>query len=270
MEILYAIFLGFLQGATEFLPVSSSGHLLLAGHFFGVEEATLTFDVVLHLATLTALLAYFRRDIAALLLAFFGSYGPGRGPQERRVAIYICYATIPAALAGLFLEGYVESALRSPLLVAFTLSAAGLVLWWAEKIGQRQRSFSSLTFRDIILIGCAQALALIPGVSRSGATITAGLFLGLNRVAAARFSFLLSAPIIFGAGSYKVMKLFAGPGLEGGQYLFYGAGFLSSAITGYAFIALLMRFVQTHSLAVFAYYRFFLTALVLSALALGY
>ncbi len=270
MEIFYAIFLGFLQGATEFLPVSSSGHLLLAEHFFGVEEAGLTFDVVLHLATLSAILAYFRRDLANLLLAFFGSYGPERGPQERRLAWYICYATVPAVAAGLLLGHIIETTLRSPLLVAFTLSGAGLLLWWAEKRGLRQRSFSSLGFWDAMLIGCAQALALVPGVSRSGATITAALFLGLNRVAAARFSFLLSAPVIFGAASYKLIKLFSGPGLESGQYLFYAAGFLASAISGYAFIALLMRFVQTHSLAVFAYYRFFLTALVLSALALGY
>lgn len=270
MEILYAIFLGLLQGATEFLPVSSSGHLLLAAHFFGVEEASLTFDVVLHLATLAAIFAYFRRDLAGLLLAFFGSYGPERGPRERRVAFYICYATVPAVIAGLLLGDYVESLLRSPLLVAATLSAAGLMLWLAERRGLRQRSFSSLGFWDAMIIGCAQALALVPGVSRSGATITAGLFLGLNRVAAARFSFLLSAPVILGAGSYKVLKLFSGPGLESGQYLFYVAGFVASAISGYAFIALLMRFVQTHSLAVFAYYRFFLTALVLSALALGF
>ncbi len=270
MEILYAILLGFLQGATEFLPVSSSAHLLLAEYFFGVEETGLTFDVVLHLATLVAILAYFRRDLGNLLLAFLGSYGPERGPKERRMAFYIAYATVPAVVAGLCLGHVVETTLRSPLLVAFTLSAAGLLLWLAEKKGSRQRNFSSLGFWDIMIIGCAQALALVPGVSRSGSTITAGLFLGLNRVAAARFSFLLSAPVIFGAGSYKLIKLFSGPGLEGGQYLFYGAGFLSSAISGYAFIALLMRFVQTHSLAVFAYYRFFLTALVLSALALGY
>lgn len=270
MEIFYAIFLGLLQGATEFLPVSSSGHLLLAAHFFGVEEASLTFDVVLHLATLVAIVAYFRRDLAALFLAFFGSYGPGRGPQERRVALYICYATVPAVVAGLLLGDYIENILRAPLLVAMTLSAAGLLLWWAEKIGGRQRSYGSLGLRDALIIGCAQALALVPGVSRSGATITAGLFLGLNRVAAARFSFLLSAPVIFGAASYKLIKLFRGPGLQDGQYLFYAAGFGAAALSGYAFISLLMRFVQSHSLAVFAYYRFFLTALVLLALALGY
>jgi undecaprenyl-diphosphatase len=270
MEIFYAIFLGFLQGATEFLPVSSSGHLFLAEHFFQVEAASLTFDVVLHLATLTAILAYFRRDLANLLLAFFGNYGPERGPRERKIAFYICYATVPAVVVGLLWGEQFETTFRSPLLVAFSLSAAGLLLWWAEKRGSRQRSFSSLGFWDTMIIGCAQALALIPGVSRSGSTITAGLFLGLNRVAAARFSFLLSAPVICGAASYKLIKLFAGPGLENGQYLFYGVGFLSSAISGYAFISLLMRFVQTHSLAVFAYYRFFLTALVLSALALGY
>lgn len=270
MDILYAIFLGFLQGATEFLPVSSSGHLVLAEHFFGIESGGLTFDVVLHMATLLAILAYFRKDFINLTLALFGQFTPERGPKQRLMAIYICFATVPAVVVGLAIGDFAETILRSPAIVAFTLSAAGLVLLYAERIGKRQRTIGQMSFKDAMIVGCCQALALIPGVSRSGSTITAGLFLGLEREAAARFSFLLSAPIIFGAGSYKVLKLVTGPGLEAGQVSFYVAGFLASAISGYGFIALLMNLVQKHSLAVFAYYRFFLSALVVCALILGY
>ncbi len=270
MDILYAIFLGFLQGATEFLPVSSSGHLVLAEHFFGIEEAGLTFDVVLHMATLFAILAYFRKDFGHLILALFGRFNSERGPEQRLMAIYICCATVPAVVVGLAIGDFAETTLRSPAIIAFTLSAAGLVLWYAERVATRTRTFAEMSFKDAMIVGCCQALALIPGVSRSGSTITAGLFLGLQRESAARFSFLLSAPIVFGAGSYKILKLITGPGLESGQLSFYVAGFLASAISGYGFIALLMNFVQKHSLAVFAYYRFFLTALVVCALLLGY
>lgn len=270
MDILYAIFLGLLQGATEFLPVSSSGHLLLAEHFFAIEQAGLTFDVMLHLATLAAIVAYFRHDFWNLFLAFIGQYGPGRSQRERQMAIYICFATIPAVIAGLFLGEYAETIFRSAWLVAASLTVAGLLLLWAEKAGLHERNFSEMTLLDTLLIGCAQAMALIPGVSRSGATITAGLFLGLERQTAARFSFLLSAPVVAGAGGYKALKLFTGPGLNSDQLLFYGAGCLTAGLSGYAIIAFLMKFVQTRSLAVFAYYRFALSALVVIALACGY
>ncbi|MEN8140572.1 MAG: undecaprenyl-diphosphatase UppP [Thermodesulfobacteriota bacterium] len=270
MEIISAILLGIIQGATEFLPVSSSGHLLLAEHFFQVEGASLTFDVMLHLATLGAILVYFRRDFTSLTLAFFGRPTPGDNGRQRQLAIYICAATVPAVVAGLLLGKYAETIFRSPALVAVSLSVAGLLLLWAEKAGRHARHMEKLRFRDAMLIGCAQALALIPGVSRSGATITAGLFLGLTRDTAARFSFLLSAPVVAGAGGYKAMKLFSGPGLSNDQLLFYGAGFIAAALSGYAIIAFLMRFVQTKSLAVFAYYRFAITAIVFIALALGY
>ncbi len=270
MDILYAIFLGILQGATEFLPVSSSAHLVLAEHFFGIESGGLTFDVVLHMATLLAILAYFRKDFVNLTLALFGQFTPERGPEQRLMAIYICFATVPAVVFGLAIGDFAETTLRSPKLIACTLSVAGLVLWYAERIGKRQRTIGQMNFKDAMIVGCCQALALIPGVSRSGSTITAGLFLGLERDAAARFSFLLSAPIVLGAGSYKILKLLTGPGLDTGQMSFYMAGFFASALSGYGFISLLMKLVQKHSLAVFAYYRFFLSALVVCALFFGY
>lgn len=180
-----------------------------------------------------------------------------------------CVATLPAALLGVTLGKYAESILRSPVLVIFTLSGAGAILWWAEKIGRRERGLESIGGRDAMIIGCAQAIALIPGVSRSGATMSAGLLLGLDRTAAARFSFLLSAPILLGAGGYKILELFRGPGLADGQISFFLVGFLAATISGYGFIGFLMKFVQTQSLAVFAYYRFCLSTVVAMAIFFG-
>lgn len=269
MNLLYAAFLGILQGATEFLPVSSSGHLALAEAFFHIEEAGLTFDIALHLGTLLAILAYFRNDFYGMGLALIGRDTSADAKQRRRMSIYIALATIPAVAAGLLCGDAAETLLRGPATVAFSLSAAGFFLWLAEKKGDRQRSYGAITMKDAIIIGLAQALALIPGVSRSGSTMTAGLFLGLNRSASAQFSFLLSAPIIFGAGIYKIPKII-NLGLDQSQMLFYLTGFLSSAVSGYLVIALLMRYVRTKSLTVFAYYRFCLSAIVVIALLLGY
>ena len=269
MNLLYAAFLGILQGATEFLPISSSGHLALAETFFHIEEAGLTFDIALHMGTLVAILAYFRQDFYGMALALAGKVQGEEAEQQRRMFLYIALATIPAVIAGLLGEHAAETLLRGPLTVAFFLSAAGLFLWLAEKKGSHQRPFTSMTLKDALIIGFAQALALIPGVSRSGSTMTAGLFLGLNRSACARFSFLLSAPIVFGAGIYKLPKMIS-QGLNQSEILFYLTGFFSSAISGYLVIALLMQFVRTKSLVVFAYYRFLLAAVVFIALMLGY
>ncbi len=269
MNLLYAAFLGILQGATEFLPVSSSGHLALAESFFRIEEAGLPFDVALHMGTLIAILIYFRRDLGELLLAFVSRSHDAETTRQRRMGWYIVLGTVPAVAAGLLLEHAAEHYLRGPATVAFFLSVAGFFLWLAEKKGGKSRSFSAITLRDALLIGICQAFALVPGVSRSGSTITAGLFLGLSRSASAKFSFLLSAPIIFGAGVYKIPKIFS-QGLDRNEILFYLTGFFAAALSGYAVIALLMRFVRTRSLAVFAYYRFALSAVVVVALLLGY
>lgn len=269
MNLLYAAILGMLQGATEFLPVSSSGHLALAEAFFHIEEAGLTFDIALHMGTLLAILAYFRNDFYGMGLALIGRDAGEEAKQRRRMAIYIALATIPAVVAGLLCGHAAETLLRGPATVAFSLSAAGFFLWLGEKMGNRQRSYSAITIKDALIIGLAQSLALIPGVSRSGSTITAGLFLGLNRSASAQFSFLLSAPIIFGAGIYKIPQIIS-MGLDQSQMLFYVTGFLTSAVSGYLVIALLMKFVRTKSLTVFAYYRFILSAIVVIALLLGY
>ena len=268
MNIVYAIFLGVVQGATEFLPVSSSGHLVLASSFFGVEEASLAFDVVLHLGTLVAVVIYFRADfwlMAKALLAWRDK--SSETVFLRALALQLAVGTVPAVIAALLFGDYLENTLRQPWVVAITLAGVGLFLLLGEKIGKHQRDFSSLTWRDTIIIGCSQALAIIPGVSRSGITMTAGLFRGLNRQAVARFSFLLSAPIILGAGVYKVPEIIH-QGLAPGQTSFYLAGFLSAAISGYFVIAFLLRFVRSKTFEVFAYYRFALAALVLLSLLL--
>ncbi len=263
MNIFHTIFLGFLQGATEFLPISSSGHLVLVETFLGLEEVGLAFDVALHLGTLAALFIYFRADF--LLMAKSLLLVRDRSKEAvfyRKIFFFICLATMPAVVAGVFLGDAAETTFRQPWLVTVTLTVGGLLLLLAEKMGKRNREFNTISIRDGMLIGVAQAIAIIPGVSRSGITMTAGLLLGIDRSAAARFSFLLSAPVILGAGIYHMPTILS-QGLQSGQSMLYITGFLSSAVSGYLFISFLLRFVQKRSLAFFAYYRFVLAALVL-------
>jgi len=268
MELIYSALLGLLQGATEFLPVSSSGHLVLAESFFHVEEASLTFDVALHMGTLLAVIIFFRQDLLAMLSAVCRI--KSRSPEDlvnRRLALFLSIATVPAVVAGLLLEDLVETTFRYPGLVSVTLILFGLLLLWSDKKGSQTREFTDLGFKDILIIGFAQALAIIPGVSRSGITMTAGLFRSLDRPAVARFSFLMSTPIILGAGMYNLLKIM-GQGLTDGQISFFLTGFTVSAISGYLFILFLMNYIRTRSFAVFAYYRFALAGLILCKLYL--
>ncbi|MBU0483719.1 MAG: undecaprenyl-diphosphatase UppP [Proteobacteria bacterium] len=269
MNIIYSILLGVLQGATEFLPISSSGHLALAEAFLGFEQAGRAFDVALHLGTLFAVVIYFRNDLwlMAKALVFFKD-DKDDYPFLRKLAIYIALATVPGVAAGLLLGGASEMIFRQPLLVAIALGSIGLLLLWAEKSGSHIRKFETIGIRDALLIGLAQALAIVPGVSRSGITMTCGLFLGFNRQAAAKFSFLLSIPIILGAGVYESPEIIRS-GLAPDQFWCFVAGFFSSAISGYFFITFLLRFVRTRTFEIFAYYRLGLAALVFLSLALG-
>jgi len=263
MNFFYAIFLGLLQGITEFLPISSSGHLALVEFFLGIEEGGLAFDVALHLGTLAGVIIYFRRDF---MMMFTALVRPGALGEEARgqglLALYICLGTVPAVIAGYLLKDAAETVFRTPLLIAGTLAGAGLLLLLADKWGRHQRSMNTLGLADVVVIGCAQAFALVPGVSRSGITMTAGRMLGFNRMSAARFSFLLSAPVILGAGVYNLPAIIR-QGSAPGQQGFYLAGFMAAAVSGYLVIAFLLRFVQSHSFAVFAYYRLVLAGLVL-------
>ena len=262
MEFLQPLLLGLLQGATEFLPVSSSGHLVLAEAFFQIKEAGMTFDVALHMGTLVAILLYFKTELLAISGSLFrlGSKEPAVR-QNQRLALFLMVATVPAALCGKLFGDQIEANFRQPWVVACTLAGVAFILLWAEKVGNRQRSFHELSVMDAVIIGLAQVCALVPGVSRSGITMTAGLFRHLDRMAAARFSFLMSAPIIAGAGLLNLIKIIR-QGLLPGQEAFFLVGFLSSAISGYLFIVILMRYLQTRSFAIFAYYRLALAAVV--------
>jgi undecaprenyl-diphosphatase len=273
LEFLQAILLGVVQGLTEFLPVSSSGHLLLGQYFLGLDQDRfgLPFDVALHLGTLVAVVTYFWRDLLRMAGAFVRSLSPGGrdlADPDQRLAYLILASTIPAALIGNFLEGFFEEAVRSPWVVVFNLVLVGVLFIVGEAVGSRTRRADKLRFVEAGGIGLAQAAALVPGVSRSGATITLGLFLGLRRDEAARFSFLMSVPIIVGAGSLQLAEV-AAEGMERSQVAMFVAGFVSSAVVGYLAIRFFLRFVVHHSLRAFAYYRFGLAAVVAVLLLLG-
>jgi len=264
MSIVQAVILGVVQGITEFLPISSSGHLILMQNLFGLKKASLAFDVVLHLGTLTALLLFFWRDWLKLVKAFLSSLKNWdlKNDMDQRLIWFLIVATIPGALFGLLLEKEVETTFRNSFLVALMLAGLGLLLLIAERAAHKRRVLNSLNLADSIAIGLSQALALIPGVSRAGITITTGLFRGLNRDAAVRFSFLLSAPIIAGAGFSQIPKILR-EGNTSGEHLIFAVGFLVSAISGYLAIRYLLKYIQKHNLDVFAYYRFLLAAAVI-------
>ncbi len=265
---LAASLLGLIQGLTEFLPVSSSAHLILARDYFhwslGSENLDLTFDVMLHLGTMLAVVAYFRKDIWRLLTGLFSS-DPERRP-DKKMAIYILLATIPAGLFGALFEQKIEDYFRSrvPVILIF-LAVMGIVMWLADRYGKKARDEESVGFGDAMLIGIAQAAALMPGVSRSGGTITMGLFLGLNRASAARFSFLLSTPAVIGAGLWKLKDL-RGMQLPPGAGLNMVIGVIVSAIVGFATIALLLRFLRERTVLVFTVYRVLLAVVLYFAL----
>ena len=256
-----SVVLGALQGFAEFLPISSSAHLSLAPWAFGWEEPGLAFDVALHVGTLVAVLSYFRREWIAMLRAAGSIVATRevRSVEQRRVMLLIA-ATVPGALAGLLLEKQAETIFRVPALTAAALIVMGAVLWWVDARASRTRSLESLLARDAWLIGIAQAFALVPGVSRSGATITAGRALGFDRSGAAVFSFMMSMPIIAAAAVLKVPRALAAHGITTSLLI----GVATAALTGWIAIAVLLRFVRTRGYGVFAVYRLVLGAAVLA------
>jgi undecaprenyl-diphosphatase len=264
LELLQAIILGIVQGLTEFLPVSSSGHLLLGQYFLGLDQDRfgLSFDVALHLGTLVAVVAFFWRDLLRMAYAFFRSFAHrDMTDPDQRLAYLVIASTVPAALIGYFLEDFFETAVRSPWVVVFNLVLVGVLFIVAEAVGRRSREAAKMSFWQAVGIGVAQAAALVPGVSRSGATITLGLFYGLRREEAARFSFLMSVPIIAGAGGLQLGEVLV-EGLSAWDGLLFAVGFVCSAVVGYLAIRFFIRFVAVHSLRAFAYYRFGLAAFV--------
>jgi undecaprenyl-diphosphatase len=265
IDVLQAIVLGTVQGVTEFLPISSRAHLILVPWLFGWPDPGLTFDVALHLGTLVALLLYFRNDWIYLAMSAFKLLKGDTKDPDARLALYLILATIPGGIAGLLFE-HLEDQFSTPTVIATTLIALALLLRAAEISGRRESDLGTMTLSDALTIGLAQTLAIIPGVSRSGVTITAGLFRGMTRKAAAQFSFLLSAPIVGGAVVKKVIDI-TQEGLPPDQGLPFAVGIIVSAFFGFISISGLMRYLQTRSTFVFVNYRIVLGIIVL---ILGY
>jgi undecaprenyl-diphosphatase len=258
--VLIAALLGVVQGLTEFLPVSSSAHLILARVFFGWEapEFGLAFDVAVHVGTLAAILAFFRADVAQMIVALPTTFSPRAG-LHGRLARLIAIGTVPAVIVGVLFDDFIEAVLRTPHVAAATLAGGALVMLAAERIGRGVRAEESLGLADAILIGTAQASALVPGVSRSGATIAIGMLLGLRRESAARFAFLLGIPAIAGAGAREALDLRRLQPTSDTLLLFL-TGMIVSAAVGYVTIKFFLRFLAGHRLDVFAYYRLALAA----------
>ncbi|MBC8088445.1 MAG: undecaprenyl-diphosphatase UppP [Phycisphaerae bacterium] len=265
MTIFQAIVLGVLQGLAEFLPISSSAHLTLAPWVFGWQDPGLAFDVALHAGTLVALAWYFREDWIELIAAGF-SILRNRKIQtviEKRLMLLVI-ASIPAGIAGKLLNDYAEAAFRAPQLIAVTLMVMGVLLWAADKWGQQKRELPDVTVRDAVLIGLAQVFALIPGVSRSGSTMTAGRALGFDRQSAARFSFLMSLPITTAAVAVKLPEAVRAQS----DLMPMLAGIVAAAVSGWLAISVLLRLLARYSFGSFALYRLALGAFVLGLVAL--
>jgi undecaprenyl-diphosphatase len=268
MSIFQAIVFGAVQGLTEFLPVSSTAHLILLPWALGWPDPGLSFDVALHLGTLVALLIYFRADWIALVSSALGIIRGRTQAPDARMAMQIVAATIPGAIAGALFEHKVEDALRAPQVIALMLIALALVLVVAEVVGHRKKSLDEISWGDAIIVGAAQALAIVPGVSRSGVTITAGLFRSMKRDTAARFSFYLSTPIIGGAVAKKMLDIVK-EGATIDQLTPFFIGIVVSGIVGYMAIAFMMRYLQTRTTYLFVYYRIALGIAVYLAIWTG-
>jgi undecaprenyl-diphosphatase len=267
---LQAAILGVVQGATEFLPVSSSAHLILARTFFGFDgdKFGLAFDVACHVGTLIAVLIYFRDDVMRMIAAVPQLFRPavsrpaeaGRDDSARLIWLLVV-GTIPAVIVGLLFNKLIEERLRTPEVAAAMLAIGGVLFFVAERLGAHRRTDASLTVTEVLLIGCAQALALVPGVSRSGATITVALLLGLRRPDAARFIFLLAIPAILAAAAKEAPRMLEA-GMAGDEATLFLIGVVFSAIVGYFVVKFFIHYLQKHTLDLFGWYRIALAASV--------
>ena len=269
-QLVQAVVLGLVQGLTEFLPVSSSGHLIVVPALLGWHDPfidSLAFSVMLHIATLLALLVYFRADWLRLIpagLAAIRDRSLGEEP-DRRLAWLLAVATVPAVIVGVALNDAIETVFREPRLVAVTLVLGAAILFVADRVGSHSKGVQSISFPVAAGIGAAQALALVPGVSRSGISISAGLFAGLDREAAARFAFLMATPITAGAGLWELRKIVGGEAGVDLPLVPLLAGMVAALVSGLLAIAVLLRYLRTHGLGVFVVYRLALAALVVVA-----
>ena len=253
--------LALIQGLTEFLPISSSGHLALTPQLFGWTDQGLAFDVAVHVGTLAAVLLYFRNDVWLMSRDWSYSLVTRQPTSNSRLAWWVIFATIPAVAFGLIINNGIEETLRNPLIIAATTIGFGALLWYSDIKGKKIRDEYSLSFKDIVIIGFAQAIALIPGTSRSGITITAALLIGLTPQAAARFSFLLSIPVILGAGLLKLKDLIESTHPVQWDAMIGGA--VISFVSAYIVIALFLKWINQIGMAPFALYRFALGALLI-------
>ncbi len=261
MDKFQAIVLAFVQGITEFLPVSSSGHLILLPKLLGWEDQGLAFDVMVHLGSLIAVLVYFRQEVQLILRDTLANLFGGAQTEHSRLGWQIAFATIPVGLVGFFWGDWVESTLRDPLYIAMTMILFAGVLWWVDQHNKQARDLGMLNRRDILVIGCAQAISLMPGISRSGMTIAAALLMGLNRDAAARFSFLMAIPVIILAGGLKVVELLQSE--ETIDWSIMLLGVTVSALVAYACIHWFLGFIRRFSMLPFALYLLGLGAVIL-------
>jgi undecaprenyl-diphosphatase len=271
VSLIEAIVLGILQGLTEFLPISSSAHQLIVPAMLGWEDPGAAFTAVTQLGTEAAVLIYFRNDIWSIATVWVRSlYRPVlRSTAHARMGWYLIVATIPIGLLGLVFESQIENGARDLYLVGTVLIVFGLVLGYADRVGKHERELGQISTRDGLLIGLAQSLALIPGVSRSGATMSAGLLLGLERAAAARFSFLLAVPAVVLSGLYQLTGVLSGEEGQGAPLGYILLATVISFFVGYAAIAWLLRYLTTHSVGIFVGYRVALGALVIALTAAG-
>lgn len=262
MVLFQAFILGMVQGLGEFLPISSSAHLILTPWLFNWPDQGLAFDVALHWGTLVAVVAYFRQDIWLLAKGFFHTLRKSTRDLQNNVyqklSWLIIIATIPAAIIGKLFEKQVESTFRNPLLIAFTLATVGIILLLADKYGKKDKNLNHTSWRNAVVIGLSQAVALFPGVSRSGSTMIAGLFQGMTRQDAAKFSFLMSIPIIFGAGVLKLPEI-----AHIQNHAEVLVGFVSAGVFGFLSIKYLLKYISNKSFAVFTWYRLILAAIII-------
>ncbi len=275
MEIIQAIIIGLVQGLTEFLPVSSSAHLIFAQQFLGIAEPNLAFDVLLHAGTIIAVLAYFWKDIIQMILAFFESLiNLARGnflaevkkDPYKKLTWLVIIGTIPVGLAGILFNEIIESLFTGISIPAFFLLITGCILYFSQRKNSGEVDLKNMTWKETIIVGCGQACALLPGLSRSGTTIATGLFLGLDKEFAAKFSFILSIPAILGAAVVQ-LKDVSGGNID---LFVWIIGFIVAVISGYLAISFLLKLIKEKSLDIFAYYCWIVGIIILIAsLALG-
>lgn len=263
INIFQAFILGLVQGLGEFLPISSTAHLIIAPWLFGWKDPGLGFDLALHWGTFVAVIYYFRTDVRDLVKGFWHSLFKATRNFEnniyQKLSWLLIIASVPGALIGKLLQEHAENAFRNPVLIAVTMSSFGIIILLADWFGKKTKNLDRITKLDALLIGIGQALAIIPGVSRSGSTITAGLALGFKREDAARFSFLMSIPIIFGAGIFGLKS-----GFGGASVLNIAVGFTTSGVVGFLSIKYMLRYLAKHDYKIFTWYRLAFAILILA------